>query len=238
MASKRWVDAGVTSCCLAIAGVFAFAPRPAAISRAGQGVQPPMSFFVTSVGKGDGANLGGLAGADAHCQRLAGTVGRGGVTWHAYLSTQGPNAVSARDRIGAGPWYNARGELIAKDVNDLHRLSGEIMRGNPPYSPLAIDEKNEVVPGEGHTPNLHDVLTGSQRDGRAFTDAADHTCGNWTSDSSGTAHMGHSDLLDRGSEGKPTSSWNSAHPSRADCSQQGMQQTGMGAGLFYCFAVK
>ncbi|HZR25343.1 MAG TPA: hypothetical protein VFA59_17235 [Vicinamibacterales bacterium] len=205
--------------------VFALAQPPA------QQPQQPMSFFVTSVGKGDGANLGGIAGADAHCQALATAAGRGSATWHAYLSTQGANAVSARDRIGSGPWYNARGQRIAQTVGELHGDTIEQARlGNVLGKQFSLTEKNTVVNGVGDTPNQHDILTGSQPDGRAYTDGADHTCKNWTSNADGTAQLGHSDK-----QGGGNSSWNSAHPSRG-CSQPNLVATG-GAGLLYCFAV-
>src|SRR3989338_2389307 len=140
-----------------------------------------MSFFITSVGSGDGANLGGLEGADAHCAALATAVGAGGKTWRAYLSTQGAGAVSARDRIGTGPWYNARGQLIAMNVAELHGDTIEQARlGNRLGKPLSRNEKQELVNGVGDMPNQHDILPGSQPDGRAYTDAADHTCSNWT----------------------------------------------------------
>ena len=191
-----------------------------------------MSFFVTSVGKGDGANLGGLAGADAHCQLLAAAAGRGNVTWHAYLSTQGPNAVNARDRIGNGPWFNARGQQVAANVAQLHGDTIEQARiGNALGKQLSLTEKGAIVNGVGDTPNTHDILTGSQPDGRAYTDAADHTCGNWTSNgATGIAQLGHSDK-----QGGGGGSWNSQHPSRG-CSQPNLVSTG-GAGLLYCFAV-
>src|SRR5581483_1388442 len=166
---------------------FALAQPPA------QQPQQPMSFFVTSVGKGDGANLGGIAGADAHCQALATAAGRGSATWHAYLSTQGANAVSARDRIGSGPWYNARGQRIAQTVGELHGDTIEQARlGNVLGKQFSLTEKNTVVNGVGDTPNQHDILTGSQPDGRAYTERADHTCKNWTSNADGTAQLGHS----------------------------------------------
>jgi hypothetical protein len=191
----------------------------------------PMSFFVTSAGKGDGANLGGLAGADAHCQALAAAAGRGGATWHAYLSTQGQNAVSARDRIGSGPWYNARGQRVAQNVGELHGDTIEQARlGNVLGKQFSLTEKSAPVNGVGDTPNQHDILTGSQPDGRAYSDSADHTCNNWTSNGQGTAQLGHSDK-----QGGGNSSWNSAHPSRG-CSQPNLVSTG-GAGLIYCFAV-
>jgi hypothetical protein len=192
-----------------------------------------MSYFVTSVGKGDGANLGGLAGADAYCQTLATAAGRGGVTWHAYLSSQGPGAVNARDRIGNGPWYNARGGRVSMSVAELHGDTIEQARiGNALGKQLSLTEKNMVVNGVGDTPNQHDILTGSTPDGRAYTDSADHTCSNYTSnaDGRGSVQLGHSDK-----QGGNNSSWNSSHPSRG-CSQPNLVATG-GAGLLYCFAV-
>jgi hypothetical protein len=204
---------------------------PPAQGRGQQAPPQPMSFFITSVGKGDGANLGGLMGADAHCQALAAAAGRGAATWHAYLSTQGPNAVNARDRIGNGPWYNARGGRVAQNVGELHGDTIEQARlGNALGKQLSLTEKNGIVNGVGDTPNQHDILTGSQTDGRAFTDSADHTCNNWTSNSTGTAQLGHSDK-----QGGGNGSWNAAHPSRS-CSQPDLIATG-GAGLLYCFAV-
>jgi len=206
------------------------APAPPAGGGA-QAPAQPMSFFITSAGKGDGANLGGIAGADAQCQALAAAAGRGGVTWHAYLSTQGPNAVSARDRIGNGPWFNARGQRVAQNVADLHGDTIEQARvGNSVTKATAVTEKGAAVNGVGDKPNQHDMLTGSQPDGRAFTDSADHTCNNWTSNAAGTAQLGHHDRT-----GGPNVSWNAAHPSKG-CSQDNLVATG-GAGLFYCFAV-
>jgi hypothetical protein len=193
----------------------------------------PMSFFITSAGSGKGANLGGLAGADHICQSLATAAGSSGKTWHAYLSTSAANgqpAVNARDRIGNGPWYNAKGEKIANGLADLHGDTAEQARlGNNLVKLSALTEKGAIVNGRGDTPNTHDMLTGSQTDGRAYTDGADHTCGNWTSDNTGTAQLGHSDR-----NGANNTSWNSAHPSRG-CSQDNLVSTG-GAGLFYCFA--
>src|SRR5881392_2785505 len=195
------------------------------------GPQQPMSFFITSVGKDDGANYGGLAGADAYCQMMAASAGRGAATWHAYLSTQGAGAVNARDRIGSGPWYNARGQRVAQNVGELHGDTIEQARlGNALGKQFSLTEKNTVVNGVGDTPNQHDILTGSQPDGRAYSDSGDHTCGNWTSNGQGTAQLGHSDK-----QGGGNSSWNSAHPSRG-CSQANLVSTG-GAGLLYCFAV-
>jgi hypothetical protein len=191
----------------------------------------PMSFFVTSVGKGDGANLGGLAGADAHCAALAKAANAPG-DWKAYLSTQGAGAVSARDRIGAGPWHNFRGQVIAANQGVLHGDTIEQARiGNPLGKQLALTEKGEMVNGVGDKPNVHDILTGSTADGRAYTDTADHTCNNWTSNNAGSAQVGHSDK-----QGGGNSSWNSTHASKG-CSQDNLVATG-GAGLFYCFAVK
>ena len=200
-----------------------------------KGPPPQMSFFVTSEGGGKGADLGGLAGADALCQRLAeasGQPGAGSKTWHAYLSTQGPSAVNARDRIGNGPWYNAQGQQIAASLAELHGDTVELGRlGNRINKVSALDEKGKVHKGVGDTPNEHDILTGSQSDGRAFTDNADHTCNNWTSSSTGTAMLGHLDQL-----GGPNASWNSVHPSQG-CSQQNLIATG-GAGFLYCFAAQ
>jgi hypothetical protein len=198
------------------------------------GPQPfPMSFFVTSVGIGKGGDLGGLAGADAHCQKLAAAVGAGNKTWHAYLSTQarpGEPAVNARDRIGQGPWHNSKKLPIAADLAELNGDTIELARlGSNLFKQSALNEKGELINGAGDTPNMHDMLTGSQTDGRAYTDSADHTCSNWTSSSTGSAQVGHSDRIGAGN-----TSWNSAHPSRG-CSQADLVSTG-GAGLFYCFA--
>lgn len=195
----------------------------------------PLSFFVTSTGVGNGANLGGLAGADAHCQKLAEAVGAGTKTWHAYLSTQvadGHPAINARDRIGSGPWYNIRGVQVAKDVAHLHGDELDAARlGNNLSRTTALTEKNEAVKGAGDKPNEHDILTGSQTDGRAFTDVTDHTCNNYTSSATtGSAQVGHFDRTGGGN-----TSWNSAHPSRG-CSQENLVKTG-GAGLLYCFAI-
>ena len=190
-----------------------------------------MSFFVTSAGSGKGADVGGIAGADAHCQTLAAAAGAGDRTWHAYMSTQGPNAVSARDRIGDGPWFNAKGGAVAKNIGDLHGDTLEMARvGNTLTKATALDEKGNSIKGAGDTPNQHDMLTGSMPDGKAYTDGMDHTCNNWTSSGMGTAQLGHFDRT-----GGPNVSWNSSHPSRG-CSQENLVATG-GAGLFYCFAV-
>jgi hypothetical protein len=194
----------------------------------------PMSFFVTSVGNGDGANLGGLAGADAHCQTLAAAAGGGDKTWHAYLSTQAANgqpAVNARDRIGAGPWYNSKGARVAQNVGDLHGDTLDQARvGNALNKANDLTEKGDIIKGVGDMPNEHDMLTGSMPDGRAYTDGMDHTCNNWTSNGMGTAQLGHADR-----NGGGNVSWNSAHPSRG-CSQANLVTTG-GAGHYYCFAI-
>ncbi|TPN01501.1 hypothetical protein [Mesorhizobium sp. B2-1-3A] len=182
-----------------------------------------MSFFVTSVGSGKGADLGGLKGADAHCASLAEAAGVAGKTWHAYLST---SAEDARDRIGKGPWFNAKGEKIANDVASLHGDANGITKQT------ALNEKGEVVNGRGDTPNRHDMLTGSKPDG---TRIADQTCGDWTmGGGEGAAMMGHHDRtgLDDSAAAK---SWNSSHASRGGCSQEALKGTG-GDGLFYCFA--
>ena len=214
-------------------GVAVGLAATAAMSMVVDAQQPsePMSFFVTSVGLGDGANLGGLAGADAHCQTLAAAVGRGSSTWRAYLSTQGANAVNARDRIGDGPWYAHNGRPMASDQGWLHGDTIEQARlGNAIGKNFALTEKGDVVNGIGDSPNQHDIMTGSQPDGRAFTDGEDHTCGNWTSNGDGSAQVGHSDT-----HGGGNSSWNSSHASRG-CSQENLVSTG-GNGYFYCFAI-
>lgn len=197
---------------------------------AAQAQQSEMTFFVTSAGPGKGADLGGLAGADRHCQTLAAAAGAGNKTWRAYLSTQGTGAVNARDRIGRGPWKNAKGEAIAKDVAELHGK-------NNLTKATALTEKGTPVNGRGDTPNMHDILTGSQPDGTAFAGAEDRTCGNWTKSGQGTAIVGHSDRLGLRDD-EPSRSWNSSHPSRGPgggCAQDDLKSTG-GAGLFYCFA--
>jgi hypothetical protein len=197
-----------------------------------QAQQATMTFFVTSAGPGKGADLGGLEGADRHCQQLAQVAGAGGKTWHAYLSTQGSGAVNARDRIGKGPWQNAKGVEVAKSVDNLHS------DGNNLTKQTALSEKGEVINGRGDTPNRHDVLTGSQPDGTAFPAGEDKTCGNWTKSGAGAAVVGHHDRQGL-NESPPMKSWNSSHPSRGaegGCSQADLKSTG-GDGLFYCFAV-
>jgi hypothetical protein len=198
-----------------------------------QAQQAGMSFFVTSAGSGKGADLGGLQGADQLCQRLAQAAGAGGHTWHAYLSAQaagGQAVVNARDRIGRGPWQNAKGVVIAKNVEELH---GD----NNLTKQTALTEKGDMVNGRGDTPNKHDALTGSQPDGRAFPPGEDRTCHNWTSSTQGAAMVGHTDRQGLRDDA-PSKSWNSSHPSRGPeggCSQADLRSTG-GDGLFYCFA--
>jgi len=192
-----------------------------------------MSFFVTSVGKGNGADLGGLAGADAHCQSLAASAGAGSKTWRAYLSTQakdGAAIVNARDRIGKGPWFSVKGELIARDVEHLHSAGNNVTKAT------ALSEKGAVISGRGDTPNRHDILTGTRPDGTAFAAGdPDMTCGNWTrGGAEGVAVVGHHDRA--GPTTDPWAvSWNSSHQSRGGCSQTALKGTG-GDGLLYCFA--
>ncbi|UZF90326.1 hypothetical protein [Bosea sp. NBC_00550] len=199
---------------------------------AAQAQTSEMTFFVTSSGSGKGADLGGLAGADAICQRLAQAVGAGSKTWRAYMSTQaagGVAAVNARDRIGAGPWRNAKGAVIASSVADLHGAATNLTKQT------ALNEKGETVKGRGDTPNEHDMLTGSQADGTAFGPGEDRTCGNYTrSGAEGAVMLGHHDRsgLD---ETPPSKSWNMSHLSRGGCSPDALKSTGS-AGLFYCFA--
>ena len=206
--------------CVVLFGIAPAAAQPAT-----------MTFFVTSHGPGKGADLGGTAGADKHCQELAGLVGAGSKTWRAYLSTQGDGAVNARDRIGKGPWTNAKGVVVAKDVANLHGANNLTKQ-------TALSEKGEVINGRGDKPNRHDILTGSQADGTAFTDGKDHTCRNWTSSTTGSAMVGYADRMGLRDD-PPSHSWNSSHPSRGPgggCSQADLQSTG-GDGLLYCFAV-
>ena len=193
--------------------------------------QAAMTFFITSAGPGKGADLGGLEGADAHCQQLAQAVGAGGKTWRAYLSSnqaQKGGAVNARDRIGKGPWQNSKGAVIATSVDDLHSANNKIGRQT------ALNEKGEVIKMRGDTPNMHDIMTGSDMEGKAFPGNLNLTCNNWTSGTFGSAMLGHADR-----EGNPpptqyNTSWNAAHMSRS-CSQPDLVATG-GNGLFYCFA--
>jgi hypothetical protein len=193
------------------------------------GAKSVTRFFVTSKGLAKGGDLGGLAGADAHCRALAKAEGSDDHTWRAYLSTTATAtepAVHARDRIGPGPWYNSGGVLIAANVEELHGPDSKIDKET------AVTERLDEVNGVGDTPNMHDILTGSRPDGTAFPPGEDLTCGNWTSSSMGRAQLGHHD---RRGQGEGVNSWNSVHPSRG-CSQQDLESTG-GAGLFYCFAI-
>jgi hypothetical protein len=210
--------------CLALLGVTQIQPSVA------QAQQANMSFFVTSVGVGKGADMGGIAGADTHCQTLAKAAGAGAKTWHAYLSTQGAGAVNARDRIGKGPWTNAKGVVVAKDVAELHGTNNLTKQ-------TVLTEKGDVNNGRGDTPNRHDVLTGSQPDGTAFAGDKDMTCKNYTSSTQGNVMLGHADRT--GLTDDPVArSWNSSHPSRGaegGCSQADLRSTG-GDGLLYCFA--
>jgi hypothetical protein len=240
--------------CALSGSYFALAQVPAAQAH-------PMSFFVTSAGMGKGANLGGLAGADAYCQALAAGAGAGNKTWHAYLSTQarpGQPAVNARDRIGTGPWYNAKGEMIASNLAHLHGDTLELARmGNNITKVSALTEKGAVVPGlndgdetldrqvpylEAHPEaDRHEILTGSTADGRAFTDELDHTCNNWTSEAKGSSEnirenkgpAAYVGLSDR--NGGRNGSWNSSHGTTG-CGQTDLART-HGAGMFYCFAI-
>jgi hypothetical protein len=197
-----------------------------------QGQAGDMTFFITSTGSGNGADLGGLAGADKICQMRAQAAGAGGKTWHAYLSTQGPGAVNARDRIGSGPWQNAKGVVVAKDVAELHGK-------NNITKETALTEKGEPVKGRGDSPNMHDILTGTQPDGTAFAAGEDRTCGNWTKSGQGSAFVGHHDRQGLRDD-DASKSWNSSHASRGPdggCSQNDLKSTG-GNGLLYCFATK
>ena len=217
----------ITPACVAVAAMSVLAGSPA------QAQSADISFFVTSTPIGNGGNLGGLAGADNQCQTLAQAAGAGAKIWRAYLSTMAADskpAVNARDRIGNGPWKNAKGVVIAKDVAELHGANGLTKQ-------TALSEKGEVINGRGDTPNRHDVLTGSQPDGTAFAGPDDRTCRNWTSSTQGSAMLGHADRLGLGDD-DASKSWNSSHPSRGPdggCSQNDLKTTG-GDGLLYCFA--
>ncbi len=221
---------GKTSAVLILAGIVGALPVMAADT-------PSMSFFVTSKGSGNGADLGGLAGADALCNELAKAADAGDKTWAAYLSTQGPGAVNAKDRIGTGPWHNAKGVLIAKDVASLHDASVNINhetaldeKGQPvPF--VKVNAEGTALPRDQQTGVEHDILTGTQADGTAFAAGEDRTCKNWTSSSDGTAMLGHHD---RRSLQPGVSPWSAAHPSQG-CSQEKLVATG-GSGRFYCFA--
>ncbi len=220
---KRWKLGALAVATLAVAGCASQQPGP-------QG----MTVFVTSAGPGRGADLGGIEGADKHCQALAQAAGAGGRTWRAYLSTQGKatndtNVIHARDRIGSGPWHNAKGVRIARDVDDLHSASANVNKDT------ALDEKGMPVNDRSMKPNKHDILTGSRPDGTAWSPTSDMTCGNWTKSGAGTAMLGHHDRA--GPVPHPwATSWNASHPS-IGCDQESLRKTG-GDGLFYCFAAK
>ena len=217
----------ISLACFALAALSLLAAQTAGAQSA------DTSFFVTSTPIGNGGNLGGLAGADNQCQTLAQAAGAGAKTWRAYLSAQaadGKPAVNARDRIGNGPWKNAKGVVIAKDVAELHGANGLTKQ-------TALSEKGEIINGRGDTPNRHDVLTGSQPDGTAFAGADDRTCKNWTSSTQGAAMLGHADRIGLRDD-DASKSWNSSHPSRGPdggCSHNDLKSTG-GDGLLYCFA--
>jgi hypothetical protein len=219
----------VPRACLAIAAILIISAAPQPVHAQGAGT----TFFLTSTGIGNGGNLGGLAGADNYCQTLAQAAGAGAKTWRAYLSTQaadGKPAENARDRVGKGPWQNAKGVVVAKDVAELHGANNLTKQ-------TGLSEKGEIINGRGDTPNRHDVLTGSQPDGTAFAGSDDRTCKNWTSSTQGAAMLGHSDRLGLRDD-DASKSWNSSHPSRGPdggCSQADLKSTG-GDGLFYCFA--
>jgi len=216
----------VLACALVAAVVAAAAQFSLSQARAPQAAPSGISFFITSAGPGDGANLGGLAGADAHCAKLASAAGSTGRTWRAYLSTSASGnqpAVNARDRIGRGPWQNAKGVVVAQNVDDLHSANNKLSKEN------SLTEKGGMVNGRGDTPNTHDILTGSDMDGRLPMGATN--CNNWTGNGAGAANVGHHDRQGGGTN--PTS-WNFAHASNG-CSQANLVATG-GAGLFYCFA--
>jgi hypothetical protein len=216
---------------LASAALFALG----GIAQAQQGPQAPnMTFFVTSAGPGKGADLGGLEGADAHCLKLATTAGAGSKTWHAYLSTNtnlaaADKTVNARDRIGKGPWRNFKGDVIATSVDDLHSANNKISKQS------GLTEKGTIVNGVGDMPNQHDIMTGSQADGKAFPGNMNLTCNNYSSSQFGKVEVGHVDRTGLADTAQ-AHSWNSSHQSR-DCSQEGLIATG-GNGLLYCFAVQ
>jgi len=209
--------------------VVAIAMSLFAVKAAAQGQGSTMSFFITSVGSGKGADFGGLEGADKHCQTLAAAAGAGNKTWHAYLSTQGAGAVNAKDRIGTGPWQNVKGVVIAKDVGELHGT-------NNLNKQTGLTEKGDVVPVGGDPVNKHDILTGSKPDGTAFSGSDDMTCGNWTKSGEGSAMVGHYNRTGTNPDPVANVSWNSSHKS-AGCSDDALKKTGS-AGLLYCFATK
>ena len=206
-----------TTCILGIIGMSLLGSGSALVA-AQNAAPPPMTFFVTSNGPGKGGDLGGLAGADAHCQMLATAAGAGNRTWRAYLSTQGQNAVNARDRIGKGPWHNKQGVEVAKSVDQMHGITHAFSMDR------IITEEGDLIPNGQFSPNRHDILTGSTLDGKAYPAGQDMTCNNWTSSTTGKARVGHHDRAQ----------WNSAHDSQG-CTQAQLRASG-GDGLFYCFA--
>lgn len=219
--NRARISAALVLVSLGVAGV--------GMTPAAQAQQVEMSFFVTSVGKGNGADLGGLEGADAHCLALAAAAGSSRTNWRAYLSTTAPGGqagVNARDRIGQGPWYNAKGVAVAKNVEDLHSP------GNNLNKQTALTEKGESISGRGDAVNRHDILTGSDPDGNYSTAGCDTTCGNWTKSGEGSAIVGHHDRIGL-KDSRHMTSWNSSHGT-AGCSQELLRKTG-GDGLFYCF---
>jgi len=227
------MSVALMSVSLAISAQAQQPPAPAAPPPAPQ--SPGMTFFIAGNNPGGkGGDLGGLEGADRHCQQLAQNAGAGGKTWRAYLSTQavgGAQAVNARDRIGRGPWQNFKGEVVAQNADELHGDNNKL------GMQISLTERGNMVAGVGYTPNAHDVLTGSQMDGRAFPPGEDRTCRNWTSSTQGAAMVGHSDRKGLRDDAA-SKSWNSSHPSRGPdggCSLNDLRSTG-GGGLFYCFA--
>ena len=220
----RMTGGVATSMALLLAGCTGMAQTQSA---GAQSTASPMTFFITSVGSGKGADFGGLAGADKHCQTLAAAAGAGNHTWRAYLSTQGPGAVNARDRIGKGPWRNAKGVVVANNLEELHGT-------NNLGKQTSLTEKGEVVNGAGDSPNRHDILTGSQPNGTAFAGPEDRTCGNYTKSGAGNVMLGHHDRTGTNPNPVANASWNSSHPS-AGCSDADLAKTGS-AGYLYCFA--
>jgi hypothetical protein len=225
IAVLRLTTALTASIALGLAGCTGMAQTPP--SGSSQSSASGMSFFITSTGSGKGADFGGLAGADQHCQKLAAAAGAGSHTWHAYLSTQGAGAVNARDRIGKGPWRNAKGVVVANNLDELHGT-------NNLGKQTSLTEKGDVVNGAGDTPNRHDILTGSRPDGTAFTGPEDRTCGNYTKSGAGNVMLGHHDRNGTNPDPVANVSWNSSHPS-AGCSDADLAKTGS-AGYLYCFA--
>jgi hypothetical protein len=217
---------------IAAALLLAFGAQAQEKKAAKAAAKGPMSFFVTSTGKGNGADLGGLEGADAHCASLAKAAGSKQTNWKAYLSTSLPGGdagVNARERIGKGPWYNAKGVMVARNVSDLHSAKANVSKQT------ALDEKGNPIKGRGDTPNEHDILTGSDPMGLYSTAGGDTTCGNWTKSGDGSAIVGHHDRVGL-KDTRHMKSWNSSHGSRG-CSQDQLKASG-GAGLFYCFAAR